>query len=73
MMVKPNYPWRECYVHAILEVNPVLRSVQICEAVVAIEQRRLSSVDTDEERWALANAEEGIKALMAESGLKAAC
>ena len=72
-MVKPNYPWRECYVHAVLEINPVLRSVQISEAVAAVEQRRLSSVDTDEERWALANAEEGIKALIAENGLKFVC
>ena len=72
-MLKPNYPWRECYVHAVLETNPALRCVQICEAVVAIKQRRLSSVDTDEERWALANAEEGIKALIVESGPKFVC
>lgn len=72
-MLKPNYAWRECYVHAVLEINPVLRSVQICEAVVAIEQRRLSYVDTDEERWALANAEEGIKALIVESDQKFVC
>jgi hypothetical protein len=69
-MMKRNYAWRECYVHAVLETNDELRFVQICEAVAAIEQRRLSPVKTDEERWALTNAEEGIQALIAESNSK---
>ncbi len=55
-MQNSTYAWRESYVHAVLETNPGLKFVQICEAVAAIEQRRLSPVETEEERRALENA-----------------
>jgi hypothetical protein len=54
-------------VHAVLETNPDLKFVQICEAVAAIEQRRLSPVESDEERRELENAWEGVRALITES------
>jgi len=69
-MTKPNYAWRECYVHAVLETNPELKFVQICEAVAAIEQRRLSPVETEEERRALEIAWEGVRALISETAMK---
>jgi hypothetical protein len=69
-MTKRNYAWQESYVHAVLETDPKLKFVQICEAVAAIEQRRLSPVETDNERNELENAEEGIRALISECGMK---
>jgi hypothetical protein len=66
-MMKRDYSWREAYVHAVLETNPELKFVQICEAVAAIEQRRLSPVESDEERRELENAWEGVRALITES------
>jgi hypothetical protein len=69
-MTKRNYAWRECYVHAVLETNPELKFVRICEAVAAIEERRLSPVETEEERRELENAWEGIRVLISESTMK---
>ena len=69
-MTKRNYAWRESYVHAVLETDPKLKFVQICEAIAAIEQRRLSPVETNEELYELENAEEGIRALISECGMK---
>jgi hypothetical protein len=69
-MTKRSYAWRECYVHAVLETDPKLKFVRICEAIAAIENRRLSPIETDEERYALENAEEGISALISESSMK---
>jgi hypothetical protein len=69
-MTKHSYAWRESYVHAVLETDPKLKFVQICEALAAIEQRRLTPVETDDERHALENAEEGICALISETGMK---
>ena len=69
-MTKRSYAWHESYVHAVLETDRRLKFVQICEAIAAIEQRRLSPVETDNERYALENAEEGICALIGESGMK---
>jgi hypothetical protein len=69
-MTKPNYAWRESYVHAALEMNPQRRFVHICEAIAAIEQRRLSPVETDEELRELSRADEGIQALIVECGMK---
>ena len=54
------------YLHAVLETDPCLRFVQICEAIAAIEQHRLSSVEADHERSELVRADEGIQALIAE-------
>jgi hypothetical protein len=69
-MTKRNYAWRESYVNAVLDTDPKLKFVQICEAVAAIEQRRLSPVETDNERNELENGEEGIRALISECGMK---
>lgn len=69
-MKNSNYTWRESYVHAVLQTNPNLKFVQICEAIAAIEQRRLSPVEADHERRELARADEGIQALIAEYGMK---
>ena len=71
-MKNSNYAWRESYVHAVLETNPGLKFVQICEAIAAIEQRRLTPVETEEELCELENADEGIRALIAECGMKLA-
>ena len=65
-MKNSTYAWRESYVHAVLEIDQNLRFVQICEAIAAIEQRRLSPVEADHERNELARADEGIQALIAE-------
>jgi len=69
-MEKPQYAWREPYVYAVLETDPKLKFAQICEAVAAIEQRRLSPVETEDERRSLENAWEGVQALISESSLK---
>ena len=66
-MSKLRYPWLDAYLYAVLETNPELKFDQICEAVAAIEKRRLSPIETDEELRELANAEEGLKALMTEN------
>jgi hypothetical protein len=62
--MQKHYAWREAYVHAVLETNPELKFVRICEAIAAIEQRRLSPVEMDDERWELEKADEGIQALI---------
>ena len=69
-MKNSNYAWRECYVHAILETDPRLRFTQICEAIAAIEQRRLNPVEAGHERCELARADEGIQALIADYGVE---
>jgi hypothetical protein len=69
-MTKPNYAWRECYVHAVLETNPELKFVQICEAVAAIEQRRLSPIESDDELRELESSCEGVRALISEISMK---
>ena len=71
-MTNHNYAWRESYLHAVLETKPELKFVQICEAVAAIEQRRLSPVETEEERRELENTWEGVRALISESTMKLA-
>ena len=69
-MKNSNYAWRESYVQAVLETNPGLKFVQICEAAAAIKQRRLSRVETEEERRALEIAWEGVRALISETAMK---
>ena len=68
--MKRDYTWRESYVQAVLETNPGVKFVRICEAVAEIEQRRLSPVETEDERRSLENAWEGVQALISESSLK---
>jgi hypothetical protein len=69
-MKKPQYVWRQPYVYAVLEIDPKLKSIQICAAVAAIEQRRLSPVKTEDEPRSLENAWEGVRALISESSMK---
>jgi hypothetical protein len=67
--MQKQFAWREAYVHAVLETNPELKFVKIYDAIAAIEQRRLSPVET-EECWELEKAEEGVRALISERTLK---
>jgi hypothetical protein len=69
-MTKLTYTWRCAYIRAVLELDPQLKFVKICEAVAAIEQRRLSPVESADERLELEHAEEGVKVLIAEFGMK---
>ena len=69
-MKKPPYAWREPYVCAISETNPGRKFVQICEAVAAIEQRRLTPVETEHERQELENVWEGVRDLISKSSMK---
>ena len=64
-----RYAWLECYLHAVLETDPDRKFVQICEAIAAIEHRRLSPVESDEECPELERADEGIQALISEYGM----
>ena len=65
MIVK--YPWQAAYQAAILETDDAALSLRIYEALAAIEQRRLSELETDsEEGRALEAAERGLWALKAE-------
>jgi hypothetical protein len=70
LMIKPHYAWREQYVCAVLETDPSRKFSQIYEAVAAIEQRRLSPVETEHERLELENAWEGVRTLISESSLR---
>jgi hypothetical protein len=69
----PNYAWYGTYVHAVVETNPRFKFLHVSEALTAIEDRRLSLLGTPEERWALANAEEVIKALVSEWDIEVVC
>jgi hypothetical protein len=69
MMIR-NYAWREAYVYAVLETNPGLKFAKICEAVAEIEQRRLSPIETEDERRELENAWGGVRVLISESTMK---
>lgn len=69
-MEKPTYAWRDIYVSAVLETVPEIRFVKICEALEAIEQRRLGLIETEEERSELENALYGVRALISESNDK---
>jgi hypothetical protein len=72
-MKKPTYSWRVCYIKAVLETDPNLKFVYIYEAISAIEQRRLSPVESDEERSELENAWDGVRALISENSMKFVC
>jgi hypothetical protein len=55
------------YFRAILETDDLLMTGRIYEAISALEQRRLSPVESNsDEDCALQNAEAGIKALITE-------
>ena len=62
-----TYGWQAVYVRAILETDDLLITGRIYEAISALEQRRLSPVESNsDEDCALNEAEVGIKALIAE-------
>jgi hypothetical protein len=69
-MSKFHYVWREAYINAVLETNSDLKSVRICDALAAIEQRRLIPVETEDERRELENALGGVRALISECDLR---
>jgi hypothetical protein len=60
--------WRTCYLNAILETKPEVKFIRICEAFAAMEQRRLSPIETDRERSELTRADEAIQELISECG-----
>ena len=67
-MTNPEtYGWQAVYVSAILETDDLLITGRIYEAISALEQRRLSPVESNrDEDCALNKAEVGIKALITE-------
>jgi hypothetical protein len=61
------YGWQSVYAQAIPETDDLLLTGRIYEAISAIEQRRLSPVESNsDEDCALNDAEAGIKALITE-------
>jgi hypothetical protein len=61
------YLWQQPYLAAVCETDNSLMAIRIYEALAAIEQRRLSPVESDsEEDRALAAADEGLRSLIAE-------
>ena len=65
----PNYPWQMTYVFAILETDENKMRSRLYDAIDAIERRRLSPVNGDEE-LALTDAEAGIQILISEMTAK---
>jgi hypothetical protein len=62
-----EYPWQAAYQAAVLETDDAAMSLRIYEALAAIEQRRLSYLEIDEEEnRALERTEQGLMALKAE-------
>jgi hypothetical protein len=65
--MEERYLWDAAYQAAILETDDTAISLRIYEALAAIEQRRLSYLDiNEEEERALEDAERGLLALKAE-------
>jgi hypothetical protein len=64
-----TYPWQTACVFAILETDEVKMRRRLYEAIAAIEQRRLSQVNSDEE-LALTDAEAGLQILISEAAAK---
>ena len=67
-MTNPEiYGWQSVCIRAILETDDSLITGRIYEAISAIEQRRLSPVESNSDKdCALNDAEVGIKALITE-------
>jgi hypothetical protein len=59
------YPWQTAFVLAIFETDDAQMCNRICEAIAAIDQRRLSSIDSKED-LALTDAEAGLQVLITE-------
>ena len=74
-MTNPEiYGWQSVYAQAILETDDLLITGRIYEAISAIEQRRLSPVESNsDEECALNDAAVGIKALITERTDRFAC
>jgi hypothetical protein len=65
--MKEKYTWQAAYKAAILETDNAAMPLKIYEALAAIEQRRLSYLEIDnEEERALEDAERGLLALKSE-------
>jgi hypothetical protein len=63
---EPIYRWEKSYMQAACETDKNLMFIRIYEALVAIEQRRLRRVETNQENRALNDAEEGLRKLITE-------
>jgi hypothetical protein len=63
---EPIYRWEKSYMQAVCETDKNLMFIRIYEALVAIEQRRLRRVETNQENRALNDAEEGLRKLITE-------
>jgi hypothetical protein len=63
---EPIYLWEKSYMLAVCETDENLMFTRIYEALVAIEERRLRRVKTNEENTALNDAEEGLRKLITE-------
>lgn len=62
-----KYPWYAAYRAAIFETDNADVSLRIYEALAAIEQRRLSYLEIDDqEAQALETAEQGLRVLKTE-------
>ena len=62
-----TYLWLPAYLSAVLETNNALMPTRIYEALAAIEQRLLSSIEADsDERREIENAQRGLLTLKAE-------
>ena len=61
-----TYHWQAAYVPAILENDDSRICSRIYEAIAAIERRRLTSVNSDED-LALTQAEAGLQILISET------
>jgi hypothetical protein len=64
-----TYHWQAAYVSAILEIDDTRICSRIYEAIAAIERRRLTSVNSDED-LALRDAEAGLQILISETTAK---
>jgi hypothetical protein len=62
-----DYPWQRVYVAAVREAYGSRMRLRLCEALAAIEQRRLNPLEIDgEEDQALKDAERVLETLKAE-------
>jgi hypothetical protein len=59
------YPWQAVFALAILETDDAQACSRIYEAIAAVEQRRLSPIDSKED-LALTDAEAGLQILITE-------
>jgi hypothetical protein len=66
MKKKTTYPWRAAFVSAVLEIDDAKVEARIHKATAAMEERRRDCRIADEEDRALAMADLGIQALLAE-------